>query len=190
MRCFVAVVPPLDVVEEIEAFWEPRRGAADWRWTASEQWHLTLAFLPKVEEYLLDGMIERLAEAAQRRGPLRLRISGGGAFPNVARAKVLWARLDPDSDVEELGRLARGARNAAVASGVEVDGARFRPHLTLARIGHPEEVTRWLRVADAFTSEPFAVTEMALIASHLGEGARRRPRYERLAALPLGVAGG
>ncbi|MFS3127488.1 RNA 2',3'-cyclic phosphodiesterase [Nocardioides sp. Bht2] len=185
----MAVVPPPDVVEEIDAFWEPRRGAASWRWTAPEQWHLTLAFLPRVEEYLLDELIERLAAAAQRRGPLRLAISGGGAFPDVARAKVLWAGLEEGGDVDELSRLATGARNAAVATGVEVDGTRFRPHLTLARLGHPEEVTRWLRVADTFTSAPFAVTEMVLIASHLGEGARRRPRYERLAELPIGSLG-
>lgn len=188
MRCFVAVVPPVEVVEQIDAFWEPRREAADWRWTSPDQLHLTLAFLPRVAEYQLDELTERLSVAVARRGPLQVQISGGGAFPSVDRAKVLWAGVSAtmDDGADELARLAIGARNAAAASGVEVDGARFRPHLTLARIGHPEEVTRWLRVADTFTSAPFDVEEIALIASHLGEGARRRPRYERLADLPLG----
>ncbi|CAM3286364.1 RNA 2',3'-cyclic phosphodiesterase [Nocardioides dubius] len=199
MRCFVAVVPPQEVVEEIDAFWEPRREAASWRWTSPEQFHLTLAFLPRVEEYQLDELIERLAAAAARRGPLRLRISGGGAFPSVDRAKVLWAgvasaSLDGSSGggeaagdgAAELTRLATGARHAAAATGIEVGGARFRPHLTLARIAHPEEVTRWLRVAETFTSAAFDVDEIALVASHLGEGPRRRPRYERLADLPVG----
>ena len=93
MRLFAALVPPDDAVEDLEAFLAPRRRAAAFRWTAPEQWHLTLAFAGDVAERHLDDLGERLARAAAKRHPLPLRIAGGGAFPGTARAKVLWAGL-------------------------------------------------------------------------------------------------
>ena len=59
------------------------------------------------------------------------------------------------------------------------------PHLTLARLKRSIEATRWLRVLDTFISPSWRVREIELIASHLGEGPRRRPRHERVARLPL-----
>ena len=67
MRLFAAVIPPDEVVEDLDAFLAPRREAGPFRWTLPEQWHLTLAFMPDVEERRLDDLVERLARAANRR---------------------------------------------------------------------------------------------------------------------------
>jgi 2'-5' RNA ligase len=181
---FVAVVPPEEAVEDLEAYVEPRRGSAPFRWTQPDQWHLTLAFLAHVPDRALDDLVERLARGARKRTPMPARVAGGGAFPHVGRAKVLWAGVETDQ--VELSRAATGARAAASRAGIEVDGQRFRPHLTLARINHPVEATRWVRVLDAYAGPPWQIEEVALIASHLGEGPRRRPRYETLATFALG----
>jgi RNA 2',3'-cyclic 3'-phosphodiesterase len=184
---FSAVVPPDDVVEELEEFLAPRREAGPFRWTSPEQWHLTLAFMERVPERSLDDLLERLTRAGRRRSPFTLSIGGGGAFPGVARAKLLYAGVEAAPEaIEELRRLATGARAAAAKAGAPVDGAAFRPHLTLARINRPVEATRWLRVLDTYRSRPFLVEELALVQSHLGEGPRNRPRYETVARFPLG----
>jgi 2'-5' RNA ligase len=185
---FAAVVPPEDVLEELEAFLAPRREAAPFRWTAPEQWHLTLAFSERVPERSLDDLLERLTRAGRRRTPFTVALAGGGAFPGVAHAKVLYAGVEAAPDaLEELRRLATGARAAAAKAGAPVDGAAFRPHLTLARASRPVEATRWLRVLDTFRSRPFVVEELVLIQSHLGEGPRKRPRYETVSTFPLGA---
>jgi 2'-5' RNA ligase len=177
-RMFVAAVPPDLVVEDLEDFLSVRREAdRELRWTTSEQWHLTLAFLPAVRDAAYDDLVERLAGAVRKRTPLTIAFTGGGAFPDPDRAKVLWAGVDV-GDRDELDRLATGCRSAALKAGVEVPGERFRPHLTLARSGWPFTATRWLRVLDAYAGPTFTLDRVALIASHLGEGARRRPRYE------------
>ena len=44
----------------------------------------------------LDDLVERLARAGKRRTAFPTRIAGGGAFPNAAQARVLWAGLDLD----------------------------------------------------------------------------------------------
>ena len=186
MRMFVAVVPPDEVVEHLDAFLEARRDAAAYRWATREQLHVTLAFLADVPDRNLDDLVERLGRAARRRTAFPSAIAGGGAFPNVGRARVLWAGLDLDEHGRrELTRLATGARAAANRSGVRVDGRRFRPHVTLARLGHPDEVTPWVRLLDAYRGPSWTVDRMTLVASYLGEGPRGRPRYESVEEFAL-----
>jgi RNA 2',3'-cyclic 3'-phosphodiesterase len=183
---FVAVVPPPEAVEHLDEFLEARRDAARFRWAATDQLHVTLAFLAEVPDRKLDGLVERLGRAATRRTGFRAAVSGGGAFPNVARARVLWAGLELDDTARtELARMATGARAAANRAGVPVDGQRFRPHLTVARLGHPEDVTSWVRLLDSYRGPSWQVERMTLVASYLGQGPRGRPRYQVVDELPL-----
>jgi RNA 2',3'-cyclic 3'-phosphodiesterase len=186
MRSFVAVVPPPEVVEHLDGFLDVRRGAAVYRWAPVEQFHVTLAFLADVPDRKLDQLVERLGRAASRRHVFAAAVAGGGAFPNVSRARVLWAGLDLDDDGRtELTRMATGARAAANRAGVPVEGRRFRPHVTLARLGHPGEVTSWVRLLDAYRGPTWTVDRITLLASYLGEGPRGRPRYEVVEELGL-----
>jgi 2'-5' RNA ligase len=178
-RLFVGVVPPPEVADDLDAFLEVRRSEGDFRWTLAEQWHLTLAFSEDVPDRALDDLSERLARAAGKRRATRVSIAGGGAFPHADRARIIYAglRLD-EAGRTELVRLATGCRAALAKSGARVDGQRFRPHLTLARLGHPDNVTSWVRLLDAYEGPEWEVEEVALVASHLGEGPGRRPRHE------------
>jgi len=192
MRMFVAVVPPEQALEDLAEFLAPRQEAGPgFRWTVPEQWHLTLAFMAQVADRHLDDLQNRLTRAAGRRAPFDTTLAGGGAFPNPARAKVLFAGVetaDPGGAVE-LERLATGARAAATKAGADAEGGRFHPHVTLARLGRPVEVNRWMRVLETYRGPVWRVREIALIASHLGEGPRRRPRYELVETFALGRPG-
>lgn len=189
-RLFAALVPPPEAVEHLDAFLEVRRGAAPYRWATSEQLHVTLAFYAEVEERRLDDLAERLARTAARRIAFETAIAGGGAFPNAGRARVLWAGLDlaePERTV--LDRLAAGCRAAASRAGIVVDGQRFRPHVTVARLGRPAEVSDWVRLLDAYAGPRWLADRVALVASYLGEGPRGRPRYEELGSFALAESG-
>jgi 2'-5' RNA ligase len=189
VRMFVAVVPPDDAREHLDEFLEVRRGAAGFRWVPRDQLHVTLAFLAGVPERRVDELEERLERAAQRRTAFDTALTGGGAFPNVGRARALWAGLDLDeTNRVELGRLATGARAAAAKSGIAVDGARFKPHLTVARLRHSQEATAWVRLLDAYRGPSWTLGSVELVASYLGEGPRNRPRYETWGTFPLGSA--
>ncbi|MGB0101623.1 MAG: RNA 2',3'-cyclic phosphodiesterase [Nocardioides sp.] len=186
MRLFAALIPPEEAVEHLEAFLDVRRAAAPLRWADAEQFHVTVAFLAEVEERRLDDLVEGLARAAARRTAFTTAVAGGGAFPDAGRARVLWAGLELDDDGRtEIERLATGCRAAANRAGVPVDGQRFRPHLTIARAGRPTEVSSWVRLLDGYAGPRWAADRVSLIASHLGEGPRGRPRYELLEELPL-----
>ncbi|MFL6161691.1 MAG: RNA 2',3'-cyclic phosphodiesterase [Jatrophihabitantaceae bacterium] len=183
MRMFVAVRPPEQVLDDLADYVEPRRDVdSPLRWSRPEQWHITLAFLPSVADHQRDGLIERLAETAVSRPPFQLGLAGAGAYPNPARARVLWAGVK--GDLDPLARLAGNLRSAAGRSGTHVEGGEFQPHLTLARIGRPLEVTRWLRVFDLYASASWLVEEVVLYHSQLGGGPARYTAVERF---PLGA---
>ena len=186
MRMFVALVPPEEALEDLAEFLGPRQEAEqDFRWTSPEQWHVTLSFMASVPDRALDDLVDRLGRAAARRTSFSLAVAGGGAFPNAGRARVVYAALEAE-EPEELRRLSTGARAAGNKAGADADGGRFHPHLTLARTKRPAEVTRWVRVLDTYRGPRWVAEEITLIASHLGQGPRKRPRYEVIESFPLG----
>jgi len=186
MRLFAALVPPAEALEHLDEFLDVRRASGEFRWVQADQVHVTLAFFESVPETRLDDLVERLGRAAARRSAFETAITGGGAFPNVGRAKVLWTGLDLDEPSRtELDRLATSCSAAANRSGVEVDGARFRPHLTLGRTKFPHDVSSWVRLLDSYTGPRWRADELTLVASYLGEGPRGRPRHVPVAGFPL-----
>lgn len=187
-RMFVAAVAPAHVADDLDDFLAVRRDEAPFRWTLPEHWHVTLAFMAHVADRALDDLVERLTRAAAKRHPMTLHVAGGGAFPHPDHGRVLTAGVDTD-DQEELRRLATGARAAAGKAGAPVDGQRFRPHLTIARLGRPESLTRWVRLLDGYRGPAWELDEIALVASYLGEGPRKRPRYDVLETFSMGTRG-
>ncbi|MGJ3510109.1 RNA 2',3'-cyclic phosphodiesterase [Enemella sp. A6] len=183
MRLFVSIVPPEEVLTQLDEFVEPRRLVADGpRWISKRYWHLTLAFMGKVAERDLIEVEDRLAEVAQRTRPFELALRGAGVFPDPTRAKVLWAGVDDDG-AEPLAQLAQRCRTAVGRAGVKVDGATFRPHLTLARWRVPVEATRWLKALGEYESVPWTVDSFELVHSQLGHAGP--PHYETVAEYQL-----
>ncbi|TNM41882.1 RNA 2',3'-cyclic phosphodiesterase [Nocardioides albidus] len=186
MRLFTAVVPPPEAIEHLDAFLDSRRSSAPFRWTRPEHLHITLAFMADADEHRVEAYVDRLAESLDGLEPVELSLSGAVVFPNVAEARVLATGIAGMADGDVLATLSLRARNAAVACGIEVDGQRFRPHVTVARTGgRPTEMTRWVRLLDTYAGPSWPLASVQVIASHLGEGPRRSPRYETLAEILL-----
>jgi RNA 2',3'-cyclic 3'-phosphodiesterase len=177
MRLFVAVVPPLEVVEDLSEFTEPRREYRDEdvRWAADEHWHITLAFLGDVPDWKTDELGERLERAAKRQRPFELQLTGAGAFPGVPEARVLYAGVRDET--ESLKHLAMTTKAAANRAGVTVEGRRFTPHITLARLRRPVDATRWVRVFDTYDGPVGTAGSLQLIESRLGEGPGHSAAY-------------
>ncbi len=188
MRVFAALVPPDHLTEDLADFLSPRQddpAARALSWTRPESWHITLAFMESARPDAVEDFIDRLASSTRDVSVPPVQVSGGGAFPAVERAKVLYAALpDPSGS---LTRLSTRVRNAAAVSGCAPDGRAFTAHLTLARSRRPIEATRWVRVLDAYVGPVWQPTEVSVIESHLGQG---RPRYATLAQVSLAPAGG
>ena len=97
-----------------------------------EDMHVTLAFLGDAGEAALEELSEGLSGRRLRAAPLRP--AGYAAFgPGAPRNVAL--ELVPDPALTALRDAVRGAARAA---GMELPRERFRPHVTILRIGRRE----------------------------------------------------
>ena len=182
LRLFVAVDVPAMVKDALDAKvapYRPRVPAA--RWTRSTDWHVTLKFLGSTWPRMLDTVRGAVREAAGDVAAGSTHLTEIGAFPNVRRARVVWAGL-----ADEGGTLAAlaGRLDELLADLVEPEDRPFTAHLTLARINPSRDIREFAPdlVGLPVTSEPFAVERLVLYRSHLSpHGAT----YEPLAEEPL-----
>ena len=150
MRLFVSIEPPEDAVEHLDEFLAVRRPSGpELRWSSPGQWHLTLAFMGAAPDRVVEDVVDGVAAVAARTPPVGLAVAGGGCFPDVTRAKVLWAGGAGAEDLASARRgSVRGVRSPARWPGRAPEGGPFVPHLTLGRFPRPEDATRWVRVLD------------------------------------------
>jgi len=183
MRLFVAIVPPAAALAELRSAVDPLRlRAPELRWTGTQSWHLTLAFLGEVSEPIVPELSVRLERAARRHPPQRLAIAGGGAFPSVRRAQVLWAGFSADNRALAAlaASVAAGARRAGVP--LREEARTYRPHLTLARCREAADVSGLTQELSGFSGSPWVADSIRLVRSFLTGGP---PRYEDIGSWPL-----
>ncbi|GII65199.1 RNA 2',3'-cyclic phosphodiesterase [Sphaerisporangium krabiense] len=183
MRLFVALSPPPEALAEVAGAVgaRPERWP-DLRWTGSETWHITMAFLGEVPEKALPELETRLGRAAGRHAPMTLRFEGAGAFPSARRARVVWLGLaGGGTAISRLAAsLAAGGRRAGAAG---AEGKPFHPHLTLARARPRDGLDARPLVEELkdFGGAPWRADAVHLMRSHLGP----KTRYEALESWPL-----
>jgi RNA 2',3'-cyclic 3'-phosphodiesterase len=186
VRLFVAIVPPPAALAELSEQVAPLRLAwPELRWTSPPSWHVTLAFLGEARDEVLPGLGVRLERAARRHPALTVAVRDGGAFPRPRRATVVWAGLEADQAALAAlaASVAAGARRAGAPPPDE--GRRYRPHLTLAWLRTPGDVSPLVAGLGGLAGRPWTARQISLIRSHPPGGPGRPPRYEELASWPL-----
>ena len=169
-RLFVAVWPPSEVLEVVEALPRPERPGV--RWTRRDQWHVTLRFLGPVEAGDVGSVVEALG-------------SMPGAAPAVARMGPSVVRLGRGVvcvDVAGLEAVAAAVVAASAAFGQPPDDRPFHGHLTLARVKPGSGGSAFADLLGAPCSAAWPVTEVHLVESRLHP---KGARYESVAVVPL-----
>ena len=110
------------------------RTEANVRWVNPGNVHLTLKFLGNVDAAVIPSLVESVQAAVGGSGSFRLTLGSLGAFPNPARARVVWVGLE--GAVDALLDLQRRVEQAATAIGVAEEQRPFAPHLTLGRVSN------------------------------------------------------
>jgi 2'-5' RNA ligase len=181
VRMFVALTPPAEARAELATVLGALPAPPRLRWTSSEQWHVTLAFLAEVDERTHGQLVERLGRVAKRHPALELALVGGGQFGR----RVLWTRVAGDG--VPLRRLVDSVRAAVRRCGLPAEQRPYRPHLTLARAAGPAapDLGPLVRSLRDFTGRPWPATELRLVRSLLGAGPDGTARHEPVATWPL-----
>jgi len=181
MRLFVAVRPPDDVLGAVEEVVAPaRRAMVGPRWTTPDQWHVTLQFLGNVPDEQVTE-ISKALDSVSKVQPFPARLGGGGAFPRVARGRVIW--LGVVAGIEGMTGLAHAVNGALEPLGFAPEEREYHAHLTLARLKVAGDVAPAVEsLGDGAVGGAFLVDEVILYRSR---PSRSGARYEPVSTAPL-----
>ena len=170
MRLFVALPVEGEARNELQLKLAGYR-QRDWpvKWVRDEGLHVTVKFLGEVEPDRVIDLRSALREASAGTPSLTFRPTELGAFPNFARARVLWAGYETETALE---LMVHRIEQATEALGFPVEGRPFRPHVTLGRIREGGRLPR--EGAELLENEPltagFTTDRLVLFESRSDRG--------------------
>lgn len=189
LRLFFAVPVPAEargrvgqLIDRVQR--EVGDGTARIRWVRVDGLHLTLRFLGPTPEDRLEPLQASADALASNESAFEVQLSGGGAFPSLARPRSLWVGVEEGAD--RLANLADALTAAAGDCGLVLDTRPFAPHLTIGRTDGlrlgPVAARALEHAADGLAVR-FQVDRFVLFRSILGGGPAR---YEALHEARLG----
>jgi 2'-5' RNA ligase len=157
-----------------------RGGLQGARWIDPENYHLTLRFIGDIDDALARDIAGLLGRVQRR--PFELRLDGllsfGGRKPRAVVASVTAVAPLLELQAEQERLLQR--------LGLEPEGRKYIPHVTLARLRDTSswQVADYLSARGHFRSAAFQVSRFVLFSSRSSVGGGP---YVVEAAYPLGV---
>jgi 2'-5' RNA ligase len=162
-RLFTGLEIPQSVAQSLVMM---RGGLPGARWIDAENYHLTLRFIGDIDDALAREIAGVLARVHRR--PFELRLDGltsfGGRKPRavVATAAPVPALMELQAEHDRLlQRL-----------GLEPEGRKYTPHVTLARLrdSSSHQVADYLAARGHYRSMPFQVSRFVLFSSRASVG--------------------
>jgi 2'-5' RNA ligase len=157
-RLFTGVEIPPDIGQALASL---RGGLPGARWIDPENYHLTLRFIGDVDDATAHEVASMLGRV--RRGPFELRVEGLGSFggrkPRAVVATVSPAQALLEVQAEQERMMQR--------IGLEPEGRKYMPHVTLARLrdSSSRQVAEYLATRGLFRTSPFRVSRFVLFSS-------------------------
>ena len=162
-RLFTALEIPADIGQALSML---RGGLPGARWIDPENYHLTLRFIGDIDVALAHDVASLLEGV--RRMSFELRFEGLNSFGG-RKPRAVVATVAPTQQLFELQaeheRLMRRV-------GLEPEGRKYTPHVTLARLrdSSSHEVADYLATRQPFRSTPIRVSRFVLYSSRATVG--------------------
>lgn len=178
VRLFAGLAcPAFDALDQVQG--ALREAALPMRPVPSRNFHITLRFLGSTASSRIDGLKTALNNSVSGRTAFRLSLAGLGAFPEPARARILWAGFRPAPALQELFET---FDRELAQQGFEADReSAYIPHVTIARTvrGRICDLSNLIaRYETALKADTLCVRELHLYRSDNGpEGVVYRPLH-------------
>jgi RNA 2',3'-cyclic 3'-phosphodiesterase len=162
-RLFTGLEIPSDVGQALSSL---RGGLPGARWIDPENYHLTLRFIGDVDDVTAHEVASLLGRV--KRGAFDLHMEGltsfGGRKPRAVVANVSPAQALLDVQAEQERLMQR--------IGLEPEGRKYTPHVTLARLreSSSRDVADYLAARGFFRTSPFKVSRFVLFSSRNSVG--------------------
>src|SRR5437899_3051631 len=162
-RLFTALEIPREIAFSLSML---RGGLPGARWIDPENYHVTLRFIGDVDDVVAHEVASMLGKV--RRTEFELRIDGVSSFGG-RRPRAVVATLAPTPALMEL----RAEHERLMQRvGLEPEGRKYIPHVTLARLrdSSSRQVADYLALRAPFRSAPFKVSRFVLFSARTSVG--------------------
>ena len=162
-RLFTGLEIPSDIGQALSTL---RGGLPGARWIDPGNYHLTLRFIGDVDDTVAHEVASLLGRV--KRGAFDLHMEGltsfGGRKPRAVVANVSPAQALLDVQAEQERLMQR--------IGLEPEGRKYTPHVTLARLreSSSRDVADYLAARGFFRTSPFKVSRFVLFSSRASVG--------------------
>ena len=162
-RLFTGLEIPSDIGQALSTL---RGGLPGARWIDPGNYHLTLRFIGDVDDMVAHEVASLLGRV--KRGAFDLHMEGltsfGGRKPRAVVANVSPAQALLDVQAEQERLMQR--------IGLEPEGRKYTPHVTLARLreSSSRDVAEYLAARGFFRTSPFKVSRFVLFSSRASVG--------------------
>lgn len=162
-RLFTGVEIPDDVGFDLALM---RGGIRGTRWIEPDAYHITLRFIGDIGDGLAGDIAHALDGVAAP--AFAIRLEGVGAFGGK-RPRVIYAGV---AECPGLMRLQAAHERLLQRLGLEPEGRKYFPHVTLARLSaaDPAEVQAFVAAHSLYRSRPVDVTRFVLFSSRPSRG--------------------
>ena len=162
-RLFIGLEIPPDIGQALGML---RGGLPGARWIDPENYHLTLRFIGDVDGAIAQEVASTLGRI--RRSAFDLRVEGLRSFGGNRPRAVVATVLSPPSLLEVQAEQERLMQRI----GLEPEGRKYTPHVTLARLrdSSNRQVAEYLAVRGHFSSAPFRVSRFVLFSARASVG--------------------
>ncbi|ARP98942.1 RNA 2',3'-cyclic phosphodiesterase [Pseudorhodoplanes sinuspersici] len=162
-RLFTAIEIPADVAQMLTFL---RGGLPGARWIDAENYHLTLRFIGDIDVTFAQDVASMLDRVS--RSPFELRLEGVSSFGGK-KPRAVVANVAPSSSLMELQAEHERMMQRV---GLEPEGRKYTPHVTLARLrdSSSRQVADYLSERGSFRSAPFRVERFVLYSSRASVG--------------------
>jgi len=162
-RLFTGIEIPVDIAQSLAML---RGGLPGARWIDQENFHVTLRFIGDVDDVIAHEVASLLGQV--RRGAFETRVDDLKSFGG-RRPRALVATLGP---AQALMDLQAEHERLLQRVGLEPEGRKYTPHVTLARLreSSSRQVADYLALRAPFRSQPFPVSRFVLFSSRASTG--------------------
>jgi len=174
IRLFAGIALPETHSQQLAVMQNGIKGA---RWVESHNLHMTLRFIGEVDESLAEDLTAALD--AVRVDPFDLTLKGICSFGRPPHS--VWVGCE-DAPSGALAHLQSTVESIVVRTGLNAEGRKFSPHVTLARFKKnisPERLGAFVAAHAGLALPSFEVNGFTLFESHLSHlGAQYAPFAE------------
>ncbi len=162
-RLFTGLEVPPDVAFELDLL---RGGIGGARWIDRENFHITLRFIGDIDGMYANEIASMLFRV--NRKPFEVRLQGLTSFGGK-KPRAVVAAVEPSRPLIELQ-----AEHERLMQrlGLDPEGRKFTPHVTLARLhdASSRDVADYLSVRGYFPSKSFLASRFVLFSSRASTG--------------------